>query len=126
MQRESPAGRREGVAIPARPGDDGANLSRPEATMTPNPPLSVKEAAELFGLLGQPARLRMLLTLRDRGEACVTDVAAWVGQPQSTVSKHLAMLRAEGVVGRRRAGQRVFYRITSPPALLLLREVEEG
>jgi len=94
--------------------------------MTPSPPFSAQEAAQLFRLLGESARLHILLLLRQKGEASVGDLVAAVGLPRATVSNHLMLFRRGGVVGRRRAGHRVFYRITSPLVLLLLREVEEG
>jgi DNA-binding transcriptional ArsR family regulator len=125
-KKKDPYRRRKEVALPTRPGDDGANLSRPEATMTPNPPLSVPNAARLFWLLGTPARLRMLRVILGKGEACVSDLAAAARLPRATVSNHLALLRRGGVVERRRAGHQVFYHITSPPALRLLGEVGEG
>jgi DNA-binding transcriptional ArsR family regulator len=53
-------------------------------------------------------------------------VIAAVGQPQPTVSNHLAVLRRGGVVEPRRSGHQVFYRITSPLALELLRAVKQG
>jgi DNA-binding transcriptional ArsR family regulator len=86
------------------------------------PPLSVQEAVQLFRLLAEPARLRVLVLVRDRGEACVGDLAAAVGQSLPTVSNHLAFLRHAGAVERRRAGHQVFYRVASP----LVAEVLEG
>jgi DNA-binding transcriptional ArsR family regulator len=94
--------------------------------MTPRPRLSVPEAAHLFGLLGTRARLRLLLLIRGKGEACVCDLVAAARLPRPTVSNHLMLLRRGGVIGRRRAGHQVFYRITSPRALELLRAVGEG
>jgi ArsR family transcriptional regulator, lead/cadmium/zinc/bismuth-responsive transcriptional repressor len=125
-KKKDPYRRRKGVAIPTRPGDDRANLSRPEATMTPSPPLPVPATAQLFHLLGDPTRLRLLLLIRGKGEACVGDVAAAAGMSREATTYHLKLLRLGGVVGTRRAGQQVFYRVTSPPALELLRAVGEG
>ena len=39
-----------------------------------------------------------------------------MGLAQSAASQHLAKLRAEGVVGTRREGQTIFYRLTDPAA----------
>ena len=126
MQRESPAGRRKGVALPTRPGDEGANLSRPEATGTPSPPPSVPATARLFHLLGDPTRLRVLLLIREKGEACPAALAAAAGMSRQATIYHLKLLRRGGVAGSRRAGHQVFYRITSRLVADLLREVEEG
>ena len=106
--------------------------SCPDATRTRRrvpgrpPPLSAEEAAQLFRLLGEPARLRLLLALRDRGEARAGDLTAGAGMSRQATEYHLKLLRQCGVVGYRRAGGKVFYRITSPPALELLRAVGEG
>jgi ArsR family transcriptional regulator, lead/cadmium/zinc/bismuth-responsive transcriptional repressor len=126
MQRESPAGRREVVALPTRPGDEGANLSRPEVTMTPSPPPSVPATARLFHLLGDPTRLRVLLLIREKGEASPADLAAAAGMSRQATTYHLTLLRRGGVAGSRRAGHQVFYRITSRLVAGLLREVGEG
>jgi ArsR family transcriptional regulator, lead/cadmium/zinc/bismuth-responsive transcriptional repressor len=92
----------------------------------PHPRTSVEEAARLFHLLGDPARLRILLLLRDRGEAHAGDLTAVAGLPRTATVYHLMLLRRGGVVERRRAGRRFFYRITSPLVAKLVRAVEEG
>lgn len=73
----------------------------------------LERAARVIRVLGHPLRLRMLEALED-GERNVTELVEASGAPQALVSQHLAILRAEGVVGSRREGFRVFYRITEP------------
>jgi DNA-binding transcriptional ArsR family regulator len=90
------------------------------------PPLSVPDAAQLFRLFGSPARLRLLLLLRDGGEMGVGDLVAAAGQDRRTVGGHLTLLRLGGVVGRRQAGRRSFYRVASPWVAEVLRDVGEG
>jgi DNA-binding transcriptional ArsR family regulator len=85
--------------------------------------ISIPEAARLFRALGNETRLRLLLFLSDRGEAAVGDLARAVGLAQSPTSLHLKVLRLAGLVGRRREGQRHHYRLTSPLAAGLLRDV---
>jgi DNA-binding transcriptional ArsR family regulator len=75
--------------------------------------LSVESAAQVFGLLGDPSRLRILLHLLEEQEVCVGDLSAAVGQPRPTVSRHLMLLRAGGLAKGRRDGKRVLYRVTS-------------
>jgi DNA-binding transcriptional ArsR family regulator len=87
------------------------------------PRLSVKEAAQLFALLGEPARLRILLLIRDKGEAIGTDLAAASGLSRPTVSYHLRQLWHAGVVEARRAGKQVFYRVSSPLVAEVLKAV---
>ena len=55
--------------------------------------------AEIFKALGHPARLTMVTALGTE-ERCVCDLQELVGSDMSTVSKHLAVLRAVGVRSR--------------------------
>jgi DNA-binding transcriptional ArsR family regulator len=76
-------------------------------------PLS-SELAELiarrFRLLGEPMRIRLLDRLQ-RDEASVQELAAAVGTTQQNVSKHLGVLAEAGVLGRRKQGNFVYYRV---------------
>lgn len=76
-------------------------------------PVILARAARVIRVLGHPLRLRLLETL-EAGERNVTDLVLASGANQALVSQHLAILRAEGVVGFRRDGGRIFYRITEP------------
>jgi DNA-binding transcriptional ArsR family regulator len=80
----------------------------------------------LFHLLGEPTRLRLLLLLAERGEAPVGALVEAAGQPQSTVSGHLGLLRRCGVVTCRREGKHCHYRLNSPFAANLLRAVRKA
>jgi len=60
--------------------------------------------------LTQPARLRILVLLGE-GERCVCDLVEVLGMPQSTVSRHLAVLRNAGWVSERRQGIWMYYRL---------------
>ena len=62
-------------------------------------------------MLGHPLRLR-LLELLEGSERNVTELVLATGVSQAVVSQQLRILRAEQVVGDRRDGPRVFYRIT--------------
>ena len=44
---------------------------------------------------------------------CVCDLQRILGEPQSTVSRHLAYLKSAGLVADRRDGVRIFYRLTA-------------
>lgn len=74
----------------------------------PVPDAAFEEAAGLFSAAGDVARLRLLAEL-GRGERCVTELADQFGAGLSTVSQRLRVLRAEGLVARRRQGKHVFY-----------------
>lgn len=65
--------------------------------------------AEVLKALGQTTRLRILEVLAG-GERCVCDLQQAIGEEQSNVSKHLAILRRAGILTTRREGGRVMYR----------------
>lgn len=66
-----------------------------------------------FAALADPTRLRLVALLRD-GEVCVGDLVRVLGLPQGTVSRHLGRLRRAGLVGHRRAGTWIYYRLAAP------------
>ena len=72
--------------------------------------------AEICKVLTDPKRLRLLRALRDR-ERTVGDLASVLEVPLPNASQHLAVLRAAGLVDRRRSGASVRYRLTEPAIL---------
>jgi DNA-binding transcriptional ArsR family regulator len=64
-------------------------------------------------VMSNPLRLMMLCRLEE-GEVSVNELVALTGLAQSSVSQHLALLRAEGVVSIRQQAQTRFYRLTDP------------
>lgn len=74
-----------------------------------NPDLLVL-VAEGFRALGEPARLRLLNSLRDGGKT-VTELVSVTDLGQANVSKHLHVLYSCGLVGRHREGPFVRYTI---------------
>jgi ArsR family transcriptional regulator len=64
--------------------------------------------ARIAKALAHPSRLIMLDALAD-GERCVCELTELVGADQSTVSKHLAVLRQAGIVSDRKEGTMTFY-----------------
>lgn len=75
-------------------------------------------AAELFALLSAPTRLHILCQLRE-GEKHVAELLERVAVSQANMSQHLGMLYRGGIVGRRRSGTQMVYRIVSERAMLL-------
>lgn len=63
--------------------------------------------------LAHESRL-MIVDRLSRGECSVGDLRELVGGDLSTVSKHLALLRAHGIVEDRREGTSVYYRLLTP------------
>lgn len=71
-----------------------------------------KKLAELFGLLSNPNRVRLVEELSRRGEMDVSSLEAELGISHSAVSQHLSLLRAHRIVSERRDGRHVYYRLT--------------
>jgi ArsR family transcriptional regulator len=74
----------------------------------------LEDVAHLFGLLGDPTRLRLLSRLHDDGELSVGELAERTGVTVANVSQHLNRLAVARVVARRRDGKHVRYRISDP------------
>ena len=70
----------------------------------------VLEMADIFRMLGEPSRLRIVLALT-KGESCVYHLVEACGGTQSGVSHQLRVLKDNKIVKSRRAGQSVFYSI---------------
>jgi DNA-binding transcriptional ArsR family regulator len=79
----------------------------------------IAELADIFGLLADAGRLRVLVALLE-GEMCVCDLAAVARASESAVSHHLRLLRAHRVVQVRRAGRMAYYRLADAHVRLLL------
>ncbi len=89
--------------------------------------LSAGDAAQLarqFAALADPVRLRILSVLATApgGAICACDLAEPVGKSQPTVSHHLKVLKAAGLVAAQRDGRNIWYAVV-PAALDALREV---
>ncbi len=69
--------------------------------------------ARMLKAIAHESRL-MIVDRLSRGENSVGELQQLVGGDLSTVSKHLALLRAHGIVGDRREGTTVFYRLLTP------------
>jgi DNA-binding transcriptional ArsR family regulator len=84
------------------------------------------ELAELiarrFRVIGEPVRIRLLDRLRG-GEASVNELTEALGASQQNVSKHLGVLAEAGIVGRRKQGTHVYYRIVDESVFALCEQV---
>ena len=72
-----------------------------------------KQQARVLKALANESRL-MIIDRLNRGECSVGELTGMIGSDVSTVSKHLALLRANGIVEDRRQGTTVFYRLLTP------------
>ena len=87
---------------------------------TPFGPEALTRIAHRLKALADPTRLHILQLLGD-GELCVGELAVQVGGTQANVSKHLAVLRAAGLVRPRRDGMNVYYAMEDAAALEVCR-----
>ncbi len=78
------------------------------------PTEALEDVARRFALLSDPTRLRILRELHDAGESTVSALAEAADVSVANASQHLGRLALGGVVGRRREGRTVVYRITEP------------
>jgi len=85
---------------------------------------SAEKLANLFQAVGQPARLQILLAIGE-GEACVCHLEATFGWRQAYLSQHLMALRKAGVLLERREGRYIFYHLSNPRLLDMLRQIAE-
>lgn len=76
-------------------------------------------AAEVFSLLSDATRIRIILALRE-GELPVGELAERVGKSPTVVSQHLAKLRWGKVVAARQDGTRVYYSLIDEHARQLV------
>ena len=79
-------------------------------------------AAELFGVLATPLRLRILNAICTH-EKSVGDIMQAVESTQPNVSQHLKVLYQAGIVAKRRVGNQIYYRVQSEKAVQLCRSV---
>ena len=81
------------------------------------------DVARILKVLGDPNRIMIIELLRN-GELCQCEIIPYVGQSQPTVSRHLGLLEANGILSRRKDGTRVLYKIANPNVLRILELVE--
>ena len=72
---------------------------------------SVRDLAQVFKLMSDETRLRILLYLAQNHELHVTDLCNRLGQSQPAVSHHLALLRVSQLIESRREGKHNFYSV---------------
>jgi ArsR family transcriptional regulator len=95
---------------------------RTRAAKTPPPPSSspirvsdstIHRLTDVFKLLADKSRLRIVLALAQDGELHVSALCDLLGQSQPAVSHHLTLMRMVGLVEYRRDGKHNYYRLSS-------------
>jgi DNA-binding transcriptional ArsR family regulator len=79
----------------------------------------VQDLADVFSLLADPGRLRLMAALLEGGEMCVCDLAAATGQSMSAASHALRLLRTHRVVKVRRSGRMAYYQLADSHVRML-------
>jgi ArsR family transcriptional regulator len=86
------------------------------------PEVVFDSAAELFAVLSTPIRLKIISALC-HGEKNVSQLLDEIDTTQPNMSQHLATLYRAGVLGRRREGTQIRYRLESKRVATLCRAV---
>jgi len=82
---------------------------------------SVELAVEVFSMLADATRVRIILALRSQ-ELSVSTLADIVSKSPASVSQHLAKLRLARIVLTRQDGTKIFYRLANEHASQLVTE----
>ena len=72
-----------------------------------------KMQARVLKALANESRL-MIVDRLSRGDCSAGELTKLIGLDQTTVSKHLAVLRARGIIEDRREGNAVIYKLLTP------------
>jgi DNA-binding transcriptional ArsR family regulator len=79
-----------------------------------------QDLAEIFRVLADPGRARLVAALLEGGELCVCDLSAVSGLSQTACSHNLRLLRAQRLVRYRKQGRNVYYALDDAHIRLLL------
>jgi len=109
------------VCVEPHPSDP-ALLDRLRTKLLTGP--SLESVAEVFKLLGDPTRVRLLDAL-SHGERCVCDLATLVEMSESAVSHQLRLLRTARLVRVRRVGRLAFYNLDDHHVIGLLHDTRK-
>lgn len=97
---------------------DEARVEAARAQLLPDDELNA--LTQLFRLLGDVTRARLLYALLEAGELCVCDISAATSTPETNVSHALRLLRTAGIVKARRDGRMMFYSLDDAHVRMLL------
>lgn len=94
-------------------------------TMPEQPPINAEQASQLedlFKVLANDTRLRLLHSLARVEEMCVCDLAAVVEMTPQAISNQLQRLSDRGIVATRRSGNMIYYRVVDHCVIGLLQK----
>ncbi len=81
----------------------------------------LRKAGEMFKLLGNPTRLKILLAIKE-GEKCVHEITEKINSEMSNISHHLRRMKDQNLVEVRREGRHKYYKIKDEHILKMLQE----
>ncbi len=79
-----------------------------------NEPEAFIEAADVLKSIAHPQRLCIVKTLCEKDQINVGDIQHCLNEAQSTVSQHLAKLKAAHIISGKREGTNIYYSISDP------------
>ena len=97
-------------------------LTNSDANIEPSSDAVLEPVAELFSLLSTPIRLRIIGALCNN-EKNVSQLLTEIDTTQPNMSQHLSTLYRAGVLGKRREGTQIYYRLESERVATLCRAV---
>jgi ArsR family transcriptional regulator len=111
---------------PSHPINNGTPAMVQKSTVQDNALTESEEvfekAAEIFRVMSAPMRLRIISALCN-GEKNVGELLAEIDTTQPNMSQHLNTLYQAGVLGKRRDGVQIYYRIVNERVVSLCRAV---
>lgn len=78
--------------------------------------------ASYFSVLSEPTRLRIMHAICET-EKPVSQIVEEIGSTQTNVSRHLSLMFRAGVLGRRKEGNQVYYRVADDAMVEICRTV---
>lgn len=89
-------------------------------------PRMLRDICQVFKLMADETRLRILIHLSRAGELNVTQICDRLTQSQPAVSHHLALMRVAGIIESRRDGKHNYYSVRVEHFEELMRELVPG
>ncbi len=100
------------TAVATRSRGNKESKSMP-ASLVRVPDATIARMSDVFKLMADKSRLKILLALAQEDEMHVSALCAMLRQSQPAVSHHLTLMRMTGLVGFRRDGKHNFYHVDS-------------
>ncbi|NMC56873.1 MAG: winged helix-turn-helix transcriptional regulator [Eubacteriaceae bacterium] len=86
----------------------------------------LEEKAELFKSISHPVRLCILEMLLRNNKINVTDMQCCIEVSQSTISQHIAKLKAAGIIKGEREGVEIYYSISNEQIKKIIKLILEN